>query len=313
MAQETNHPRGASSEAAGETSCRTNHLQDTTAARFTQGLAHIPTGTQILDAILRAPSDPSQAVALRLRDDLASFLGADPDNIKPCMALIAPPQQQGRRGELARVIAVTLAKAGVGESEALQYLGYFRARCAQPPRTRTTFTAREVTTIWRQAKKLHDAGKLRGFGCKSGPLAELCPFAELDDCPFYARLKRPQKRPETASLVGCWGMVRQHPRPAGWSELQDARRRLLFVAIGALEVLKGHGGEQLITSERELAGYVQIIPRNTVARDLRAMAAASWLVFRPGLTRHGNAGIPPRGCIIRRLMPGEVSYGPNRA
>jgi len=250
---------------------------------------------------------------LRLRDDLASFLGADPDNVKPCVALLPPPQEQGRRGELALVIAVTLAKAGVGESEALQYLGWYRARCAQPPRTRTTFTAREVTAIWRQVKKMSDAGKLRGFGCKSGPLAELCPFAELDDCPFYARMKRPQRRPQTASLVGCWGMIRQHPRPACWSELQDARRRLLFVAIGALEGLKGHAGEQLITSERELASYVQIIPRTTVARDLRAMAAAGWVMFRPGLARRGNAGIPPRGCIIRRLMAGEVSYGPNRA
>jgi len=95
---------------------------------------------------------------LRLRDDLASFLGADPDNVKPCVALLPPPQEQGRRGELALVIAVTLAKAGVGESEALQYLGWYRARCAQPPRTRTTFTAREVTAIWRQVKKMSDAG-----------------------------------------------------------------------------------------------------------------------------------------------------------
>lgn len=263
-------------------------------------------GTQILDAILRAANDPDQAAALQLRDHLASFLGVDPENIKPCVAKIAPPDREGRRAELALVIAITLAKAGIDEHGAMQYLGYWRGRCAQPPKTHRTFTKREVDSIWKQTKKLLDSGKLRGYGCNSGPLAEVCPFPTHEDCPFYARMKKPQKRPRTASLVGCWGMQRAHEKPVGWSRLEDARRRLLFVAIASLENIKGHGGEQLISSERELAEHFGAISHHTLRADLQAMAAEGWILFRPGLTRRGNAGIPPRGCVIRRLFHDEV-------
>jgi hypothetical protein len=85
-----------------------------------------------------------------------------------------------------------------------------------------------------------------------------------------------------------------------------------MMVIGALEAAKGCAGVELITSGRELeyaAGY----SRRTVYRDLRAMAAAGWIKYIPGLSRKHQGGSLARGARICRLLPGEWAAAQVRA
>jgi len=74
--------------------------------------------------------------------------------------------------------------------------------------------------------------------------------------------------------------------------------------IGALETAKGQAGVELITSSRELA-YAAGYDHSTVRRDLKAMAAAGWIEYTPGLSRKDQGQGLARGARIRRLLPSE--------
>lgn len=242
-----------------------------------------------------------------MRERMAERLGLDVRNVRPCVAAIRP-QEEGRRGEFCRVLAVELLRAGASKEVCLAYLGGWAEDCCQPPRASQKFAPSEVASIVKSALKTQRHGGLRGYGCKTGPLAEICPYGGgtqgMGVCPSIAQRRRPAKRERIATLPGAWNLARQHMAPLQWTGQQTVRRRFLMMAIAALEVGKNYGGGQLFTSVRELA-YQTGIPRSTVARDLVAMRDAGWVEYEPGRNRR-EPGDLPRGARIRRLLPGEL-------
>lgn len=242
-----------------------------------------------------------------MRERMAERLGLDVRNIKPCVATL-PPQEGGRRGEFCRVLAVELLRAGASKEVCLAYLGGWAEDCCQPPRAPHEFAPPEVASILKSALSTQERGGLRGYGCKTGPLAEVCPYGGgrpgMARCPFLAGRRRPPRREPMATLLGAYNVARRHSVPAEWTPQQAVRRRFLMMAIAALEVAKNYGGGQLFTSGRELAYHAQV-PRTTVGRDLVAMRHAGWIEYEPGRSRR-EPGDLPRGARIRRLLPGEL-------
>jgi hypothetical protein len=227
--------------------------------------------------------------------------------IKPCVACIGP-QEEKHRGATCYALAVEYLRTGASAAVATAVLGEWASRCAQPPRASHPFTGRDVASAVKGVVCKQKSTGLRGHGCKQGPLREACPYGGGDAgmalCPYIQRNKRPPKRDRITTLLGAYNLARAHRPGSGWRPGQVIRRRFLMMVIGALEAAKGHAGVELITSGRELS-YVTGCDRRTVTRDLRAMAAARWIEYTPGLSRGDQQRGPARGARIRRLLPGE--------
>ena len=250
-------------------------------------------------------ADPDLDLALveQMRERMADRLSLDVNLIRPCVALL-PPQSEGQRGLAAHVLAVELLRAGVNEQTVLAEVGAFASRCDQPPKATHKLGPPDVRAIVNSAARTQRRSGLRGYGCKTGPLATICPHENISDCPFILKRRRPRKRDMIANLVGAWNLAREHQAPRAWQAAQIVRRRFLLLAVAALEVVKGYGGGELITSARELAWQTSI-PLSTVRRDLRAMAASGWISYTPGRSRQ-ELGDLPQGARVRRLLPGEA-------
>lgn len=254
-----------------------------------------------------------------LRDSIAKELGLDPQAIKPCVAVLAStPQPKGARGAGGHKLAVEFIRAGAKPDVLCTFLGAWAQRCAQPPYANHPFTPRDIAATIRGVAKIARDGRLYGFGCDNPhDLRPFCPYgggeAGKKACPYLQVRRRPPTRKSTTTLLGAWNLARTHEVPPGWRPRQIVRRRYLMLAIGAVEIAKGHGGCQLFTSTRELADESGI-ERHTLMRDLRAMATAGWIEYVPGrsrveIARLAKAGVevPTRGARIRRLLPGEAA------
>jgi hypothetical protein len=242
-----------------------------------------------------------------LRQILAEKLGVDVALIKPCVACIGP-QEEGHRGAVCYALAVEYLRTGASPDVVTAVLGEWAGRCAQPPRAREAFTARDVASAIKGAVQKQKTVGLRGHGCKRGVLGEMCPYGGgergMAVCPYIRRNRRPPKRDRITTLLGTHNLARAHKPGPGWKPGQTVRRRYLLIVIGALETAKGQAGVELITSSRELA-YAAGYERSTVRRDLKAMAAAGWIEYTPGLSRKDQGQGLARGARIRRLLPGE--------
>jgi hypothetical protein len=238
---------------------------------------------------------------------LAERLGGDIALIKPCVACIGP-QEEGCRGAVCYVLAVEYLRTGAPPEVVTAILGEWASRCFQPPRASHSFTPRDVASIVKSVVQKHKTVELRGYGCKRGTLRDACPYGGgergMAVCPYIRRNRRPPKRDRIATLLGAYNLARAHKPGVGWKPSQTLRRRYLMMVIGALEAAKGWAGVELITSGRELECAVGC-SRSTVYGDLRAMAAAGWIEYTPGLSRTHQGGGLPRGARTRRLLPVE--------
>jgi hypothetical protein len=254
------------------------------------------------------------------RELLAARLGVPMEEIKPCVALMGG-QPEGRRAEIASVIAYELAKLGVPEEQALSYLGWYVGKCDQPPIADGRFTDREARAILRSVYRQKASGRrIHGYGCirRSSPLLEFCPYgADLDadnrfKCPYVSRRMVKPDRRRMASLVGVANLLHKHLRPGipdGWRRLAATRRALLYFVLATLEVERGHSGGELWTSERALhAEFPLPITRTTIRGDLAAMHAAGWIKWTRGRDHRNTAasGRSPLGTRVLRLFPGDA-------
>ena len=240
-----------------------------------------------------------------LRADLARRLSRDVQLIKPCVARI-PRQEQGTRGTMCHVLAVEYLRTGAEPDLVMSELCKYVERCAQPPCADHPFTERDVSATLKSVLGKERREGLRGYGCDSGPLRDSCPYGgDKSRCPYIRRMRREPKRQKLSTLLGTVNARRAHSAPAHWSERQKWRRRVLWDDIGALEVQKGYGGGELITSEKELVYRTQIA-QTTLRRDLVAMAQAGWIRYSPGKSRKGRKGEPSVGTRIYRLYPEEA-------
>jgi hypothetical protein len=253
-----------------------------------------------------------EQVAENLRGELARRLSLDVRVVKPCVAML-PPQREGRRGEICHVLAVEYLRAGARQDVVVAELAAYAERCDQPPDATHAFTTRDALATLKSVVGRRKRERLRGYGCDSGPLRELCPYdGDKGRCPYLRARRRPRRREKLSTLLGTVNARRAHAVPPDWKGTQTWRRRALWDAIGALEVSKGCGGAALITSERELAFWGQI-PQTTLRRDLLAMAHAGWIEYAPGLSRKGRRGEAPVGTRIYRLYPGDKLLAAARA
>jgi hypothetical protein len=253
--------------------------------------------------IVTSSSDMDLALVDVARERMADRLNLDLHLVRPCVALL-PPQAEGQRGAAAHVLAVELLRAGVNEQTVLAEVGAFASRCDQPPKATHKVGPTDVRAVVRSAVRTQKRGGLRGYGCKTGILAAICPYASIADCAFIVKRRRPQKRDAIANLLGAFNLARQHRPPRTWTAEQIIRRKWLLMVVAALEVAKGYGGGVLITTDRELE-FQSGVPRSTIQRDLRAMAAAGWIEYTPGRSRR-EPGDLPAGAHVRRLLPGEA-------
>jgi len=262
-----------------------------------------------LSSHLPAPDRLDEAIVSAFREEAARRLELPVEAVKSCVALI-PPQPEGQRGYYAFVLAVELLRAGASLVKIAAYIGAWLERCDQPRKANHAFTLRELESTIRSAEKTQETAGLRGYGCYTGPLAELCPYkdAGISNCPYIAHRRKPMRRERINTLLGAFNLSKAHLVPAHWKSQVIPRRRFLYMAFGALEVIKGYAGGELITSLRELE-YQTKISRSTLRRDLEAMAAAGWIEFAPGLSRREKRSLPARGACIRRLLPGESKTG----
>jgi hypothetical protein len=75
-----------------------------------------------------------------------------------------------------------------------------------------------------------------------------------------------------------------------------------MMTFAVMERVKGYGGAELISSQRELAREARIDSR-TLRRDLAAMRDECWIEWQPGLSRRDQGDREARGARIRRLLP----------
>ena len=241
------------------------------------------------------------------REFLAGHLGVGVDRVKPCVALIGRVPE-GRRQELCRVLAIECLRAGASEEAIRGHLGFYvENQCEQLPLASHTFTHKEahdtVNAVFAKAKR----ERIRGYGCLSStsPLREFCLFRNKHTtCPYVLKMRTQPKREGISTLLGALNLLASHKVPQQWTERQRNRRALLTWTIAASEQAKGHGGAELITSERELACYFPgHITTRTVRNDLVAMAQAKQIGWVRGQSRRVRAGEAPVGMKITRLLP----------
>jgi hypothetical protein len=248
------------------------------------------------------------------RGELARRLGIPVETVRPCIAvMVYAGRAEETREQGAKIIAADLVKLRVAEDAARGVLGLYVSQCEQVTASHR-FTDREANAWLRHYQQQQAAGRrIYGFGCKRRSiLLEHCPYGAPEGrhlCPSVRGLYRVPKRESLATATGMWHAAQGHVIPEGWTRLEACRRRLLWLELGVLENLRGHGGEAYIGSLRELKEMALVrTSRETLGSDLRAMAAAAppWIVYEPGRSWRGNAGLPRRGCRIIRLLPGTT-------
>ena len=284
------------------------------------------TSTDTVDLAQRAQELRQQNAEVQ-REWLAARLGVPKEEIKPCLACMGG-QPKLKRARLAGVIAYELAKIGLGEDQALSYLGWYVGKCDQPPLADHSFTDSEARAIVRSVYRKKKAGRrILGHGCikRASPLLAFCPYgADVDPdyrftCPYIKqRMVTPDRR-RIASLVGAANLLHMHLRtgpPRGWRRLALARRSLLHLTLAKLEVERGHPGGELWTSERILqAEFPLPITRGTIRQDLAAMHQAGWIKWTRGKPHQATAaeGRQPFGMRVTRLFPGDARLAAARA